>query len=102
MLDPAGQNPKVRPLVVVTANSEIKADSTLVAVAITGEFSDPLEVDEVALPWHPRGSTPTRLTKPCIAKCSWLCELAPTDVIEVRGHLPAAVLEVILQRLATM
>jgi hypothetical protein len=101
-LDPAGQNPKVRPLVVVTANSEIGKASTLFAVAVTGEYGDPLAADEVALPWHPRGTSRIRLTKPCVAKCSWICELAATDVIEVRGHVPAAELTAILERLANL
>ena len=102
VLDPAGQNPKVRPLVVVTANSEIGKAPTLFAVAITGEFGDPLGADEVVLPWHPRGTSRTRLTKPCVAKCSWICELAATDVVEVRGHVPAAELAAILTRLSGM
>jgi hypothetical protein len=95
-------NPKVRPLVIVTANSEIRQSSQIVAVAITGDFDDPLTPDEIALPWHPQGTSRTRLTKPCVAKCNWLCEVKTEDVIEVRGHVPAAQLQAILTRLAAM
>jgi mRNA-degrading endonuclease toxin of MazEF toxin-antitoxin module len=102
VLDPAGENPKLRPLVVVTVNSEIAKSETLFAVAITGDFSEPLAAEEVALPWHPRGASRTRLTKPCVAKCSWLCELKAADVVEIRGHVPAAQLEDILKRLASL
>jgi mRNA-degrading endonuclease toxin of MazEF toxin-antitoxin module len=100
VLDPAGANRKIRPLVIVTANSEIRTAPRLIAVAITGSFSDPPADDEVPLPWHSRGGSRTNLTKPCVAKCSWVRELLPTDVIEVRGHVPTALMESILERVA--
>jgi hypothetical protein len=68
------------------------------AVAITGVFSDPPAADEVPLPWHPNGASRTNLVKPCVAKCSWICELQTNAVLEVRGHAPAAQLKSILAR----
>ena len=102
VLDPAGTNRKIRPLVIVTANSEIRTAQSLFAVAITGTFSDPPAADEVALPWHPKGASRTNLVKPCVAKCSWICELQLSDVIEVRGHVPTVQLQAILERLAIL
>ena len=99
VLDPEGANRKVRPLVIVSANSDIRTATSVFAVAITGSFNDPIADDEVALPWHPRGASRTNLTKPCVAKCPWLCELQTVDVLEVRGHVPALRLEAILKRL---
>jgi mRNA-degrading endonuclease toxin of MazEF toxin-antitoxin module len=100
VLDPAGGNKKIRPLAVVTANSEIRSVPVLFAVAITGSFSDPPAADEVPLPWHPKGASRTNLVRPCVAKCSWICELQRSDVLEVRGHVPSAQLQAILERVA--
>jgi hypothetical protein len=100
VLDPAGANRKIRPLVIVSANSEIRSAKALYAVAITGSFSDPVAADEVPLPWDSRGNSRTNLVKPCVAKCSWMCELKPFDVLEVRGHVPTAQLQMILARLS--
>ena len=85
--DPRDGNPKPRPLVVVSTTSEISRTATFIAVAITGEFSEPLQADEVLLPWHPQGRCKSGLTKPCVAKCSWMRQLLLADVIEVKGHL---------------
>ena len=85
--DPRDGNPKPRPLVVISKTSEISQTSVFFAVAITGVFDEPLQDDEVLLPWHPSGKCKSGLVKPCIAKCSWLRQLLVTDVIEVKGHL---------------
>jgi hypothetical protein len=65
-----------------------------VAVAITGNISQ--AADEVPLPWNHEGRGRTKLTKPCVAKCSWLLTLTSADVVEVKGHLPDAALHKIL------
>ena len=54
--DPEGGNRKRRPLVIVTATSEISDQEPLVAVAVTSRFREPLQDDEVLLPWHPAGN----------------------------------------------
>ena len=60
-LDPRGENPKVRPFVIVTKTDEIAPEVPFVGVAITGTFSKPPLPDEVQLPWrsdgHPRDQT---------------------------------------------
>lgn len=85
--DTSGGNPKSRPLVVVSKGSEIDRTGSFFAVAITGEFNEPLQPDEVPLPWHAQVMCKSGLTKKCIAKCSWMRQLLLTDVIEVKGHL---------------
>jgi mRNA-degrading endonuclease toxin of MazEF toxin-antitoxin module len=85
--DPQGRNPKARPLVVITPTIEILTSKQLVAVAITGHFSQPLAADEVALPYHPGGRASTGLRKPCVAKCSWLVTIQADDVLEPKGFL---------------
>jgi len=98
--DPQGQNPKARPLVVLTPTKEIEASNLIVAVAVTGQFGDPLGPDEVALPYHPGGRAGTGLRKPCVAKCSWLVRIQPADVKERKGFIPSERLVAILNSVA--
>jgi mRNA-degrading endonuclease toxin of MazEF toxin-antitoxin module len=100
--DPAGGNPKIRPLVIVSANSDIGTSNSVFAVAITSQFREPLPSDEVALPWHLTGKSRTGLTKPCVAKCSWICELDEGTIVESRGHVPNLQLEEILVRVSNL
>jgi hypothetical protein len=100
--DPSGRNPKVRPLVVLTANSDLASSNSVVAAAVTREIADPPADDEVLLPWHPSGKSRTRLRARCGAKCSWLREIKIADIVEVRGHCPSAELEQILARVANL
>jgi mRNA-degrading endonuclease toxin of MazEF toxin-antitoxin module len=102
VVDPQGGNSKLRPLVIVSPTSDINSKETLVAVAITGRFSDPLADDEVALPYHPAGSAASGLRKPCVAKCAWLVELNQADVVEQKGHLSNERLRAILQRITEL
>ena len=97
--DPQGGNTKIRPLVVITATSEIYASDSFVAVAITGTFSEPLAWDKVKLPWHPRGLARTKLRKECVAVCSWTCEIRHSDVDELKGTVPSAELREIIDRI---
>lgn len=99
VVDPQGNNPKIRPLVVVTPTHEITPDATLVAVAITGRFSDPLAVDEVMMPYNPNGTSISKLRKRCVAKCSWMCHITMSNVIEVKGSLRPRHLVEILKRI---
>lgn len=97
--DPRGGNPKIRPLVVITKSSQISEHGKLVGIAITGEFDTPPLDDEVPLPWHSRGRCRTRLTKPCVAKCTWLRSLGLSDIVEVRGHVPSTELDAIFEKI---
>lgn len=94
--DPQGGNPKTRPLVLVDSTSAIRRNEVVVAVAITSQFSEPLADDAVLLPWHPQGLVRTRLRKPSVAKCSWMCEVRKSDVLEVKGCVPPSVMEKII------
>jgi mRNA-degrading endonuclease toxin of MazEF toxin-antitoxin module len=102
VVDPQGGNAKIRPLVIVSPTTEINSKQTLVAVAITGRFADPLAADEVALPYHPSGIATSGLRKPCVAKCAWLVELESEDVVERKGFLSNERLSAILQRISEL
>lgn len=96
VIDPQGRNSKPRPLVIVSSTSEIGGGEPFVAVAITSYFADPLEADEVELPWHPAGRVRTGLKKPSVAKCSWLCEVNVSDVLGIYGIAPRVQMEQII------
>jgi len=97
--DPQGGNPKIRPLVVVTATEEVASTDFLVGVAVTSIFHTPLQDDEVSLPWHATGAAKTSLVKPCVAKCSWLCEIKNESVVEVKGSVPSAQMAKIIAKI---
>lgn len=100
--DQQGRNPKIRPLVIVSPTPDLRSGGVFVAVAITGQFTEPVAEDEVLLPWHPKGLAATRLRKPSIAKCSWLCEIQKEDVIEIKGTVPRSQMEQIIAYVRTM
>lgn len=91
--DPRDNNPKPRPLVVVSKTAEIESTGAFFAVAITGEFGEPLLDGEILLPWDQRGRCKSGLTKECVANCNWMRQLVLSDVIEIKGHLRGAELD---------
>jgi mRNA-degrading endonuclease toxin of MazEF toxin-antitoxin module len=94
--DPSGANPKERPLVVVSPSAAIKTGEPIVAAAISTQFNEPVLATEVKLPFHPKGTARTGLTKPCVAKCDWLCTLQPEDIRAIRGYVSGETLKSIL------
>ena len=99
-MDTQGRDSKKRPVVIVTATSEIPHASQLTVVGITGEFSSPLEQDEVDLPWRADGKGLTKLTKECVAKCSWIRQIKKSDILEEKGIVPLPLMEEIIKRLS--
>jgi mRNA-degrading endonuclease toxin of MazEF toxin-antitoxin module len=100
--DPQGGNAKLRPLVIVSPTSDVASAAELVAVAITGRFSEPLATDEVLLPFHPNGQAKSGLRKACVAKCSWLIKIQPADVVKQSGFLGAETLTAILRKVGEL
>lgn len=100
--DTNGVNPKTRPLVVVSGNSELSQSETVICVAITSGINDPPLPDEVVLPWHPGGRCRTKLKTKCGAKCSWIREVRKSAVVEIKGHCPRAELEMILDQIGKL
>lgn len=93
--DPRGQNPKVRPLVVVASP---EADC-FTAVAITTSVEPFDDQVCVRLPWHRDGHPRTKLRSECIARCDWLVALKASQISRTGGMLPQHVLDAILSRL---
>src|SRR5271166_1103577 len=51
VLDPNGQNPKTRRVVVLTPDIELAAGSPIVVAGVTGTLPNPLTADYVRLPY---------------------------------------------------
>lgn len=93
---------KVRPAVVVTATADIVAGRPVRVLAITTRLPNPLPDDHVLLPWDPQGKARSGLRRQCVAVTTWQAEIAPADVQQVVGHLPATVMQVLLTKAAAV
>jgi mRNA-degrading endonuclease toxin of MazEF toxin-antitoxin module len=94
--DPAGRNPKVRRLVIVTETEKIRPGEAFVCVAVTATLPRRLTAEYVLLPWDRRGHRVTGCTKRCAAKCDWLLQVRLEAVNEISGMVPPEQLRQIL------
>ena len=95
MQDQAGRNPKCRPAVVLTATDEIIPNESIVVVAATTRFTEPLPDHKIILPWKPGRHPMTGLYKPCVAVCDWLAEVSQSDIQSVGGKVSTHIMEAI-------
>jgi hypothetical protein len=99
--DQNGHNAYGRPVVIITAESEVSKTTELVGVVAsnTAALKSPRPNTYVELPWHPAGRVGTRLKKPTVAVCEWLVAVKSTAIAEmdIGGRVSATVLERIIQ-----
>jgi len=86
--DPAGRNPKKRPVVLLTSQDEVPPGNPLIGVGVTGTLPAPLPPDYVLIPWHRSRHPYTGLNKKCAAWCSWRVTIPLTDDVQVMGRVP--------------
>ena len=91
---------KLRPAVIVTPTDRLSAAGPMDVVAVTSRLSDPLPDDHVLLPWHPRGHPRTGLNRRSAAVCTWLAQIADSDIRDVAGIVPTPVMSTILAKVA--
>jgi hypothetical protein len=104
VLDPNGQNPKTRRVVVLTPDAELAAGFPIVAAAVTGTLPDPLTADYVLLPYkNPPGARhpKTGLTKKAAVLCTWLVTVTPNDVLGRSGFVPPSTMGIVFTKTAT-
>ena len=101
--DPQGHNRKCRPVVLISVTDDTPEARRYLAVALTTRFTQPPSNVEVPIPWN-RDPTKvrTRLTKPCVAKCSWLVEIAESDIQSYAGVVPPQELILILEKVSKL
>jgi mRNA-degrading endonuclease toxin of MazEF toxin-antitoxin module len=93
---------KVRPAVVVTPSADIAADKPLRVAAITTRLLTPLPGDYVLLPWDHQGKARSGLRRRCAAVAGWLAVIPVTEVRQVVGVLPPAVIDELLVKVAAV
>jgi mRNA-degrading endonuclease toxin of MazEF toxin-antitoxin module len=97
--DQSGRNPKHRPAIIVTPTADIDPAGKVVVVAATSTFTKPLPVNLVPLPWQNGGHPVTRLYKPCVAVCDWVCVIPVSAIGAEGGVVPKPLLDQILLKL---
>jgi len=102
VLDPNGQNPKTRRVVVLTPDSELAADFPIVVAGVTGTLPSPLTADYVKLPYkNPPGRHPkTGLTKEAAVLCTWVVAITWNDIKGRSGFVPPAHMAIVNSKTA--
>jgi len=90
---------KQRPVIILTATADVRADEPVEVMAITTTFRDPPPADHLELPWHPRGITSTQLRQRSAAVLSWITQIHPNDIIRLHGDVPPKLMLEILERI---
>jgi mRNA-degrading endonuclease toxin of MazEF toxin-antitoxin module len=94
--------PKLPPVVIVTPSDRITPTAPLDVIAVTSRVPEPLPQDHVLLPWHAHGHPRTGLNRRCAAVCTWVARIRHTDIREVAGVVPGAVMLEILSKVTTL
>ncbi len=102
VLDPQGQNLKLRPLVIVTATEEIPTSSEVWAVAVSTQLDDTPTEDCVELPWQRPRHPKTGLNERCAAVCTWLKKIPLSSIEEYAGVVPGKQLLAILAKVGDL
>jgi hypothetical protein len=85
VVDPRGRNPKDRPILCLDDFAAIKTSSMFLGLATSTSFRFPLKPDEVLLYDRLGASDRTGLSRPCVAKCSWIYLFEKDRIIKKLG-----------------
>ena len=94
--------PKLRPAVIVTPSDRITPAAPLDIIAVTSRVPEPLPNDHVLLPWHAQGHPRTGLNRKCAAVCTWVARIRHTDIRDIAGVVPGAVMLEILSKVTAL
>src|SRR5436309_396401 len=81
---------KLRPAVIVTPSDRLSVTAPIDVVAVSSRLPTPLPADHVLLPWHAQGHPRTGLNRRCAAICSWVAQVADSDIEDAAGIVPSA------------
>ena len=87
---------------IVTPSDRITPAAPLDVIAVTSRVPEPLPPDHVLLPWHAQGHPRTGLNRKCAAVCTWVARIRHTDIREVAGVVPGAVMLEILSKVTAL
>lgn len=103
VLDPRGQKPKHRRVVVLTPNSALAGGFPIVAAPVTTQVPPVLTADFVLLPFkNPPGTRhpATGLTKRAGIIRTWLVVVGPRSITGRSGYVPSTNMSVVQSRTA--
>lgn len=103
VLDPSGQNPKRRRVVVLTPNDALAAGFPIIAAPVTSQIPPVPDPDEVLLPFrNPPGSRhpATGLTRRAGIIATWLVVVDRHDITGRSGYVPLRTMAVIRAKTA--
>jgi mRNA-degrading endonuclease toxin of MazEF toxin-antitoxin module len=103
VLDPNGQNPKSRRVVVLTPNIALAAGFPVVAAPVTSQVPPVLTADHILLPFkNPPGTRhpATGLTKRAGIVRTWLVVVDPQDITGRSGYVPSTNMSVVHSKTA--
>jgi hypothetical protein len=104
VLDPGGQNPKPRRVVILTPNDALAAGYPIIAAPVTSQIPPVPGPDHVVLPYrNPPGSRhpATGLTRRAGIVATWLVVVAPAAITGRSGYVPTRTMAVIQAKTAT-
>lgn len=92
VFDPNQQNPKVRPILLISRSEDIANSDNLAGIAISSSEIPPkpnkLPEDWIELPYSSAGTCNTGLRKRSVLKCQWLVRFRKDDILCKRGFAP--------------
>lgn len=97
LVDPQGENPKDRPVILVI--DCLDEHDRAFGVAITSQIDKPIPEFCCYLPYQAQGNCRTGLTQESVANCKWLAEVAREDILRTIGHMPSDLFEAMLKYL---
>ena len=103
VLDPSGQNPKQRRVVILTPNDALAAGFPVVAAPVTSQVPPVLTDDYVLLPFqNPPGTRhpATGLTRRAAIVATWLVVVDRNDITGRSGYVPPRTMAVIQAKTA--
>lgn len=84
-----------------TPSDQITPSAPLDVIAVTSRVPEPLPEDHVLLPWHAQGHPRTGLNRKCAAVCTWVAQIHRTDIREIAGVVPGAIMLEIMSKITT-
>ncbi|HVA47639.1 MAG TPA: type II toxin-antitoxin system PemK/MazF family toxin [Pirellulales bacterium] len=90
---------KERPALVVSSNERIAAGDDLAVLVISTKFAYPPPPHWFLVPSDPSGHPVTGLDQPSVVKTDWPERIPQSQVLQVRGRAPAALVKQVINYL---
>ncbi|MEX0713441.1 MAG: type II toxin-antitoxin system PemK/MazF family toxin [Pirellulales bacterium] len=96
LFDPQEQNPKRRPVLIISPTEDIRPGGRVAVLAISSAIERPLPSGHFLLPWHPKGRVRTGLSKPSVLKANWGQWVNVDELREIAGSAPPSTVKEVL------